>query len=203
MRGVDYYDDTHPSCCLRRISITYPSFTLPIFLRKSLLDYKLCELLIHFFLLYAVAIGGYTELIASYKARVERLDFILEGHELTGAYPIEPLCPICNQPIPESLQEKLTQPHVNERQQLMNRLEDLQDVLRHIDTERNQLREDEDIVKTKLQKISNAITSNLTPQFDNLHKGITSHKSLLNLFAERDQLSKLIEETSQEVKIKT
>lgn len=84
----------------------------------------------------------------------------------------------------------------------MNRLEDLQDVLRHIDTERNQLREDEDIVKTKLQKISNVITSNLTPQFDNLHKSITSHKSLLNLFAERDQLSKLIEETSQEIKIK-
>ncbi len=69
------------------------------------------------------------DLGTSYRAKIERLEFIEAGHELTDRHPAPANCPVCGQAVPEDAQEHFTPTTQAEKRVLVQRLAGLEDTL--------------------------------------------------------------------------
>ncbi|MFC0265798.1 ATP-binding protein [Alloscardovia macacae] len=146
-----------------------------------------------------VTLARYSELASIYRAKIERFEFISEGQSLIDTYPNALLCPVCDQPVPASLENERTVSISEERAEAYSRLEDLEHTIESIQSERHQLAENEASLLSRTQKISDSLSQDFAPQLDNLESLIHEYTSISRIISHRDELQASYDKSMEEI----
>ena len=129
----------------------------------------------------------YEELAASYRARIERFDFVEEGHALTAHREPATTCPVCTQALPPEARSAVPEPDLRERHDLAARLNDLRQTIHQMDLEQAPLQEQEQDLAAEAERIARRISGELEPQLQALSTSLASHNAIIAMQAEREQ----------------
>ena len=129
----------------------------------------------------------YEELAASYRARIERFDFVEEGHALTAHREPATTCPVCTQALPPEARSAVPEPDLRERHDLAARLNDLRQTIHQMDVEQAPLQEQEQDFAAEAEHIARRISGELEPQLQALSTSLASHNAIIAMQAEREQ----------------
>ncbi|MDY5855267.1 hypothetical protein [Mobiluncus sp.] len=141
----------------------------------------------------------YQELASSYQARIQRFDFVVDGHTVTDEYHVEAACPVCSQQLPAELKETYAEPDIRERESLEARLFDLRQTMAELDKERSALLEKEQQLSTESKRINAIINTDLQPQLNQLTKAINDLSALKGLRTEKEEVFKQQSDTEAEI----
>ena len=148
----------------------------------------------------------YEELAASYRARIDRFDFLQEGHILTAHREPATTCPVCTQALPPEAQTTIPAPDPRERHDLVARLNDLGQTIQQMDSEQAPMREQEEALAAEAERITTRIASELEPQLRAISESLTNHNTIIAMQTEREQhleRKQAIEEELEERKSRT
>ena len=141
----------------------------------------------------------YEELASSYRARIDRFDFVDEGHTKTGDLVSPTACPVCTQNLPPEVQTSIPAPDPHERQELVVRLSDLGKTMDQMGLEQTSLQEQERQLAANAKEITSHIRNELKPQLRTLKAAIASHNAIIASQAERQQLLERKNDTEAEI----
>ena len=141
----------------------------------------------------------YRELASSYMARLERFDFVMEGHGLINHYPVPMLCPVCDQALPLDRQIEVVHPSQEERDLLQTKLESLRQTMDELDEEKRRCDEQETELAERSDAIDALINGELLPRFRGLKDKIEDHNALVALQVEREQLVEQLKTVREEL----
>ncbi|PJM79900.1 ATP-binding protein [Bifidobacterium scaligerum] len=141
----------------------------------------------------------YEELASSYQARLQRLDFVVEGRELTDRHPLPMICPVCDQVLPADAQSRIAHPGKEEQELLKAKLNDLLEVIHEVKTSIHQDSLMEQNLASKSDDINKLIKSALLPRLDGLKRKLDEHNALVAMRAEREQLENELETVRNEI----
>lgn len=130
----------------------------------------------------------YEELASSYQAKINRFDFVHEGHALTHTIPTPKLCPICEQNLPDSKTRALPEPDPRERQNLLTRLEGLEQTITQMETKHELLAQQEQELASHSLRITTHIEQHLRPQLQALSASIAANDALIAMKTELEEL---------------
>lgn len=141
----------------------------------------------------------YQELVSSYQARIARLDFVHEGHELVEALPEPHECPVCSQQLPASTTAPIHAPDPKERQTLEARLQGLLQTLAQMEVDRRPLIEEEKQLASESARITIDIRQNLEPQLQSLTDLLAENNAIVAMRTELEQSKQRKEEIESEI----
>ncbi|WP_207763364.1 ATP-binding protein [Bifidobacterium margollesii] len=141
----------------------------------------------------------YLELVSSYQARLERLDFVNEGRKLTAQYPIPMICPTCDQAIPAAVQSAVAPTGRREHALLEAKLRDLKTTLHELDAERQKKIDEEQRLRRCSDDITSRIDTELSPRFNKLKDAIENHDAAVSMRVERKQLIDRLRDVEEEL----
>lgn len=148
----------------------------------------------------------YEELAASYRARIERFDFVENGHTRTAHREPGTTCPVCTQTLPPETRSAVPEPDPRERHDLAARLNDLRQTIHQMDLERAPLQEQEQDLAAEAERIARRVSGELEPQLQALSTSLASHNAIIAMQAQREQhleRKQAIEEELEERKTRT
>ena len=144
----------------------------------------------------------YQDLGTSYRAKIERLEFIEAGHKLTDQHPAAANCPVCGQVVPEDAQERFTPTTQVEKRVLVQRLAGLEDTLAGLAKEEQPLLEQQAALRQKATSVADFIAKQLQPRFSELKQQIADYKATIELKTEREQLLERKKDIEDEIREK-
>lgn len=106
----------------------------------------------------------YEELVSSYQAKIDRSDFVHEGHALTSTIPTPESCPICEQTLPANKTPAVAEPDPRERQNLLTWLDGLRQTISQMEIEHALLVAEEQQLASHSRRITEHIENQLRPQ---------------------------------------
>lgn len=142
----------------------------------------------------------YEELATSYKARIDRFEFVEHDGDLLREHPTAYSCPVCDSELDHTTRD-LPEPDPAERETLTLRLADLQNTLRQMDADRESLKQEQQSLQGEAERIKKLIRSELQPELHSLQADLDNHNALVAMHAEREELiarKNQIEEELQE-----
>lgn len=142
------------------------------------------------------------DLGTSYRAKIERLEFIEAGHELTDRHPAPANCPVCGQAVPEDAQEHFTPTTQAEKRVLVQRLAGLEDTLVGLAKEEQPLLAKRDTLRQEATRVAVFIAKKLQPRFIELKQQIADYKATIELKTEREQLLERKKDIEDEIRQK-
>lgn len=141
----------------------------------------------------------YEELASSYQAKIDRFDFVHEGHALTNAIPMPESCPICEQALPADKAPVVAEPDPHERQDLLTRLAGLRQTIAEMEAERAPLVTEEQQLASRSQHITQHIESHLRPQLHALASSIAANNAVVAMRTELEELRERKTAIEQEI----
>lgn len=141
----------------------------------------------------------YEELASSYQAKIDRFDFVHEGHALTSAMPVPESCPICEQVLPADKTSAVAEPDPSERQNLLTRLDGLRQTITQMETERAPLVAEEQQLTSHSHRIAEHIEYQLRPQLHALASSIAANNALVAMRTELEELRERKTAIDQEI----
>lgn len=130
----------------------------------------------------------YEELASSYQARIDRFDFVHEGHVLTSVIPTPESCPICAQTLPADKAPAVAEPDPRERQNLLSRLAGLRQTITQMETEHTPLLVEEQQLAAHSRRITEHIENQLRPQLHALASSIAANNTVVAMQTELEEL---------------
>lgn len=147
------------------------------------------------------ALGArYEELAESYQARIDRLDFVQQGGHLLADHPAAHSCPVCDRELDPTTADEVPEPDPAEREELVQRLADLNQTLRQMGDEQNALQLEQESLQAQADQINQLIRGELQPELDSLRTALDSHTALVAMRAERDELISQQNQIAEEIK---
>lgn len=147
------------------------------------------------------ALGArYEELAESYQARIDRLDFVQQGSHLLADHPVAHSCPVCDRELDPTTAHEVSEPDPAEREELVQRLADLNQTLRQMSDDRGALQLEQESLQAQADQINQLIRGELQPELDSLRTALDNHNALVVLRAERDELIAQQERIAEEIK---
>ena len=141
----------------------------------------------------------YEELASSYRAKLDRFDFVVEGRELTGIYPRLLLCPVCNQVLPSDMHDQIVHPNEEERDLLQTKLDDLLTIMKEMEEELQRASECERDLVARSKSIDELVRGRLLPRLDGLKGKLADHNELVAMRGERRYLEQELTEVVAEI----
>lgn len=141
----------------------------------------------------------YKELASSYQARIDRFDFVVEGHVLLDPHHVPDTCPTCSQDLPDNIAPEFAEPQAEERQTLEARLADLRVLQIELAHEEAPLVERESTLHSESEQIAAFINASLLPRLSELKAAITDHNALIAAQTEYTQLEAQREDITSEL----
>lgn len=142
----------------------------------------------------------YEELAASYRARIDRLDFIKQGRHLLSEHPAAHSCPVCDRELDPAMSKDLPEPNPTERDELVQRLADLNQTLRQMGDDQAAQQHKQDELQEQADQINQLIKGELQPELDSLRAALDDHTALVAMRAERDELISQQDRIAEEIK---
>ncbi|MGV3103850.1 AAA family ATPase [Rothia sp. 32237D007AR] len=142
----------------------------------------------------------YEELAASYMARIERLDFVQLGRHLLSEHPVAHSCPVCDRELDPEFHPDVQEYNPAERDELVQRLEDLKHALRQMGDDRKALHLQQEALQTQADQINQLIKGELQPELNSLRAALDSHTALVAMRTEREELISQLARIAEEVK---
>ncbi|HAT6582840.1 TPA: AAA family ATPase [Corynebacterium striatum] len=147
------------------------------------------------------ALGArYEELAASYRARIDRLDFVQQGMHLLSEHPPAHSCPVCDRELDPAMPNDVPDPNPTERDELSQRLADLNQTLRQMGGDQGELRLEQKALQEQADQINQLIRGELQPELDSLRTALDNHTALVAMRAERDELMSQQGRIAEEIK---
>lgn len=141
----------------------------------------------------------YEELASSYQAKIDRFDFVHEGHVLTSAIPAPESCPICEQTLPADKTPAAAEPDPRERQNLLTRLDGLRQTITQMETEHAPLVAEEQQLASHSRRITEHIENQLRPQLHALASSIAANNAVVAMQTELEELRERKTAIEQEI----
>ena len=141
----------------------------------------------------------YEELASSYQAKIDRFDFVHEGHALTSTIPTPESCPICEQTLPADKTPAVAEPDPSERQNLLTRLDGLCQTIAQMETEHAPLVAEEQQLASHSQRITEHIENQLRPQLHALASSIGANNAVVAMRTELEDLRERKTAIEQEI----
>lgn len=147
------------------------------------------------------ALGArYEELAASYQARIDRLDFVQQGMHLLSEHPAAHSCPVCDRELDPAMPNEAPEPNPAERDELVQRLADLNQTLRQMCDDQGALQLEQEALQEQADQINQLIRGELQPELDSLRTALDNHTALVAMRAERDELMSQRDRITEEIK---
>lgn len=147
------------------------------------------------------ALGArYEELAASYRARIDRLDFVQQGMHLLSEHPPAHSCPVCDRELDSAMPNDVPDPNPAERDELVQRLADLNQTLRQMGDDQGELRLEQEALQEQADQINQLIRGELQPELGSLSTALDNHTALVAMRAERDELMSQHGRIAEEIK---
>lgn len=147
------------------------------------------------------ALGArYEELAASYRARIDRLDFVQQGMHLLSEHPPAHSCPVCDRELDSAMPNDVPDPNPAERDELVQRLADLNQTLRQMGDDQGELRLEQEALQEQADQINQLIRGELQPELGSLSTALDNHTALVAMRAERDELMSQHSRIAEEIK---
>lgn len=147
------------------------------------------------------ALGArYEELAASYRARIDRLDFVQQGIHLLNEHPAAHSCPVCDRELDPTTAHEVPEPDPAECEELVQRLADLNETLRQMGDDQEALQLEQGALQEQANQISQLIRGELQPELDSLRTALDGHNALVAMRAERDELISQQDRIAEEIK---
>lgn len=147
------------------------------------------------------ALGArYEELAAFYQARIDRIDFVQQGMHLLSEHPTAHSCPVCDRELDPATPNNVPEPNRTERDELVQRLADLNQTLRQMGDDQGALQLEQEALQEQANQISQLISGELQPELDSLHTTLDNHTALVAMRAERDELMSQQGRIAEEIK---
>lgn len=142
----------------------------------------------------------YEELAASYRARIDRLDFVQQGMHLLSEHPVAHSCPVCDRELDPAVPNDVPEPNPAERDELVQRLTDLNQTLRQMGDDQGELQLEQESLQAQADQINQLIIGELQPELDFLRTALEGHTALVSMRAERDELISQQDRIAEEIK---
>ncbi len=147
------------------------------------------------------ALGArYEELAASYRARIDRLDFVQQGMHLLSEHSEAHSCPVCDRELDPAMPNEAPEPNLAERDELVQRLSDLNQTLRQMGDDQAAQQHKQDALQAQADQINQLIKGELQPELDSLRTALDGHTALVAMCAERDELISQQDRIAEEIK---
>ena len=141
----------------------------------------------------------YEELASSYQAKIDRFDFVHEGHVLTSAIPTPESCPICEQALPADKAPAFAEPDPRERQNLLTRLDGLRQTIAQMETEHAPLLAEAQELAYHSRRLTEHIENQLRPRLHALASSIAANNAVVAMRTELEELRERTNAIKQEI----
>lgn len=147
------------------------------------------------------ALGArYEELAASYRARIDRFDFVQQGMHLLSEHPAAHSCPVCDRELDPAMTNDVPDPNPAERDELVQRLADLNQTLQQMGEDQGALQLEQESLQAQADQINQLIRGELQPELDSLRTALDGHTALVAMRAERNEIISQQDRIAEEIK---